>query len=651
MTINNLLKEIKRNKLNVDSRLVKRAYEFAAKAHQGQTRENGEKYINHPLNTALNLVRLKADTTCIVGGLLHDTVNNTGVTLKEIENKFGKEMSFLVSGVTKLSKINYQGRKRYIENLRKMFLAMAKDIRIIVIKLTDRLHSIKTLDAFPKSKQKRIALETLQIYAPIAHRLGMGRIKGELEDAAFPYAYPREYNWLKTKIKDQFQQRERYLQKTTPLIEKKLKQEKIKFINTNSRAKHYYSLYRKLQRYEMNFNKIYDLIALRIIVPTTEDCYKALGVIHKHWKPLPGRIKDYIAAPKPNGYQSLHTTVFCEQGKITEIQIRTPKLHWEASYGIAAHWRHKSRKTNPYNIDQDQLEWIKELKKWQENKSEPKEFLKSLKIDFFKYRIFVLTPKGDVINLPEGATPIDFAYRIHTELGHRCGSANVNGKIVPLNYSLGNGQIVEILTKKEPRPSKKWLRFIKTNHAKSKINAWFKKTTPRPKQSTSQTKKKSQPKKEFILPKTSKSSPSPINIKGGKGVAVKLAKCCNPLPGEKIVGYITSSKHVTVHHYQCHNVLNKDKQRIVPVSWKNSNIPRPVKLELVTQDRIGLIKDITSGLNSLRIKILNLNTTEPTNGISLIHLSFEINNKQQLLEAEKKLKKIKGIWEVKKISS
>lgn len=652
MTINNLLKEIKNKKLKVDTDLIQHAYRFADKAHQGQKRENGEKYINHPLHTALNLVRMKLDTASIASGLIHDVVNNTSITVKQIEDEFGKEIAFLVKGVTKLSKIKYQGIKRHVENLRKMFLAMSKDIRIIVIKLADRLHSVKTLEAFPKRKQKRIALETLEIYAPIAHRLGMGTIKGELEDLAFPYVYPEEYHWLKDKIKDRFKKREEYLQKVTPLIKQKLKKENINFIDVNSRAKRYYSLYRKLQRYDMDFSRIYDLLALRIIVPTIEDCYKTLGAIHKYWNPLPGRIKDYIAAPKANGYQSLHTTIFCEKGRITELQIRTPKIHWEADYGVAAHWcRHNTDKTKYYGIKKPQLEWIKELEKWQKDKLDPEEFLKSLKLDFFKYRIFVLTPKGDVINLPEGATPVDFAYRIHTELGHRCGSSKVDGKIVPLNHSLHNGQIVEILTKKEAKPNRKWLRFVKTNHAKNKIKNWFKKSTQTPdKQRASISKKKIQLKKEIIVPPPGPSG-LPIQIRGGKRIAVKIAKCCNPVPGEKIIGYITSSRHVTVHHYQCRNALNKDKKRIIPVFWKNANISQPVTLEIVAQDRIGLIKNVTTALSASRINIINLNATEPTNDIALVQLSFEINNIQQLNEIEKKIKKIKGIWEVKRVHS
>ncbi len=651
MTINNLLKEIKQKK---DNELVKRAYQFASKAHESQVRESGEQYINHSLNTALILAQMKLDTPSITAALLHDVVDDTPISLQDIKKEFGQEIALLVKGVGKLGKIKYRGVERHVENLRKMFLAMAKDIRIIIIKLADRLHNLKTLDALPKRKQKRIALETLEIYAPIAHRLNIGKLKGELEDLAFPYVYPEQYKWLEAKMKDRFQKREDHLKKIQPIIKGKLKKAGINYIDIHARAKRYYSLYKKLERYNMDFSKIYDLMASRIIVPTIEDCYSTLGIIHKNWKPLPGRMRDYIAVPKASGYQSLHTTVFCTNGLITEFQIRTPQIHWEAEYGIAAHWtRPEEIKTKYYGVKKTQLEWIEELKKWQKDISKPKEFLESLKIDFFKYRIFVLTPKGDVVNLPEGATPVDFAYQIHTELGHRCGGANVDGKIVPLNYPLYNGQIVEILAKKEAKPTQDWLKFVKTNYAKNKIKNWFKENQEDKIEikKESSLKEKIEPKKEIIvqhIPK--KTLESPIKIKKEENLLVKLAKCCNPLPGEPITGYVTILKGITVHYRECHNVLNKkDKRRLLPVSWKDAVAPQPTIIEVLARDRLGLIKDITTVLSKLRINMTNINASEPSQGISLALITVEVSNINQLEEVQKKLKEIKGVWEVKRI--
>lgn len=650
MSLNNLLKEIEKNKLPVDTGFIQRVYNFSDQAHKGQIRESGEKYINHSLDAALTLAQIKLDTASIAAALLHDVIDDTPATLQDIRKEFGKEIAFLVGGVSKLGKIKYQGVERHVENLRKMFLAMAKDVRVILIKLADRLHNLKTLDALAPRKQKRIALETLEIYAPIAHRLGIGRLKGELEDLAFPYAYPEQYKWLRTKIKDRFQERENYLKKIQPVIKRKLQENNISDVNIHARAKRYYSLYKKLERYNMDFSKIYDLMASRIIVPTVADCYAALGVIHKYWKPLPGRIKDYIAVPKANGYQSLHTTVFCIDGKITELQIRTPQIHWEAEYGIAAHWtRPEDGRAKYYNVKKTQVEWIKELEKWQKNISKPKEFLRSLKIDFFKYRIFVFTPKGDVINLPEGATPVDFAYQIHTELGHRCGGAKVDGKIVPLNQPLLNAQIIEILAKKEARPSQDWLKFIKTNYAKNKVRNWFKEYEKKPVEAP---KEKIEPKREVVVQRIPKKIlESPVKINDEESILVKLAKCCNPIPGELILGYVTTSpRYITVHHHKCHNILNKkNKQRILSASWKNAVAPQPTTIEILARDRIGLIKDITIILSKLRINLTNINASEPSHGIALTLITMEISNLNQLNEVEKKLKEIKDIWEVKRI--
>lgn len=475
------LKKILELKPEADISLIQQAYDFASEAHEGQLRKSGEDYFNHCIQTALVLAELRLDSTTIAAGLLHDVVDDTTISNDEIKKIFGAEIAYLIEGVTKLGKLKYRGLERQVENLRKMFLAMAEDIRVILVKLADRLHNMRTLSSLPEEKQRRIALETLEIYAPLAHRLGLGRLKGELEDLAFYYVYPKEYAWLIDQVKDHFEEREKYLDRIKPLVEKELVRENIPLLEIHTRAKHHYSLYRKLQKHDMDLNRIYDLVALRVIVPDVEKSYAALGIVHKLWRPLPGRIKDYIAMPKINGYRSLHTTVFGENGKITEVQIKTPQMHEEAENGIAAHWVYAGVKNqttdNPSASKRTalsrELEWVRQLREWQkEIDLPPAEFLESLKIDFFKDRIFVFTPKGDVFDLPEGATPIDFAYRIHTDIGHQCAGAKIDGKIASLDESLQNGQIVEIVTKKQKGPNKKWLEFAKTSLAKSHIKSW-----------------------------------------------------------------------------------------------------------------------------------------------------------------------------------
>lgn len=457
--------------------LARRAYEFAHTAHQGQKRSSGEPYFNHCLATAQTLMDMRLDAKTIIAGLLHDVAEDTRYTLQDIKKNFGEEIAFMVEGITKLGKIKFRGDQQKIENLRKMFLAMAEDVRVVLIKLADRLHNMNTLQFVPLEKQKRIALETLEIYVPLAHRLGMGEIKGHLEDLSFQYLYPKEYKWVIDNLSEKYQEREKYIERITPVIQQELNKENINPLKIDARAKHYYSLYKKLLKYDMNFEKIHDLVAVRIVVDTIEECYGALGVIHKLWKPMPGKIKDYIALPKPNGYQSLHTTVFCLDGKITEFQIRTVKMHDEAELGIAAHWLYaeKGKPKTGIKLDDKRFSWVSQLRDWQNEVSGSQEFLESLKIDFFKDRIFCLTPKGDAIDLPENASPIDFAYHIHSDIGDHCSGAKVNGKMVPLSHILQNGDVVEILTQKKHVPSRAWLEFSKTSIAKNRIRHSLKK--------------------------------------------------------------------------------------------------------------------------------------------------------------------------------
>ena len=464
--------------------MTKKAYDFANQAHGGQKRKSGEPYIIHPLAIASTLAEMNLDASTITAALLHDVCEDTNHKIEEIKKEFGQEISFLVEGITKLSKIRYKGTERSAESLRKMFLAIAEDLRIVLIKLADRLHNMETLKHVAAEKRRRIALETLEIYAPLAYRLGIKDLSGKLEDLAFPFVYPKEYEWLLKTTKEKYQDWDNYVKKIKPILAEELVKEKINFLDLHARAKHYYSLYKKLLKYDMDINKIMDIVALRVIVPTIEDCYATLGIIHKLWKPLPGRIKDFIALPKPNGYRSLHTTIFGPEERLTEIQMRTPEMHEEAEHGIAAHWAYAEHKRNkiksyaaqkPSWADQKQLAWIKQLKEWQKDFQKPDEFLESLKIDFFKNRIFVLTPKGDVLDLPEGATPIDFAYQVHTDIGNMAVGAKVNNKMVTLDYDLKNGEIVEILTQKNKKPSSDWLRFAKSALAKKRIAADLKK--------------------------------------------------------------------------------------------------------------------------------------------------------------------------------
>ncbi|MDP3901948.1 MAG: RelA/SpoT family protein [bacterium] len=458
------------------SDLIKKAYDFGKEAHRGQKRKNGEPYFNHCIAAAESVIEWGLDEQTAAAALLHDAVEDTDRTLDDIRKNFGDDVAFLVDGVTKVGKVKYRGIEAKVENLRKFILYLSKDIRVILVKLADRLHNMRTLYAVHPQKQKRIALETTEIYAPLAYRLGMQKLSGELEDLAFPYIYPQEYKWLMTNIRGRYEEREKYSQKFKPLIEKVLQENDMDIIGIDSRAKRYSSLYKKLLRYDMNIDHIYDLVAIRALVPSIEDCYAAMGIIHKNWPPVPGRIKDYIALPKPNGYRSLHTVVFGPDEKLTEIQIRTPQMHDEAENGIAAHFAYQRTKGTKNYIERrvslankKELMWIKQLKNWQNEFTGTEEFLQSLKIDFFKDRILALTPKGEVIDLPAGATPVDFAYQIHSQVGNRCVGAKINNRITPLDSKLQSGDVVEIIVQKNKNPSASWLNFVKTSHARNHI--------------------------------------------------------------------------------------------------------------------------------------------------------------------------------------
>lgn len=470
----------KKTESQYDLVLIRLAYDYAEQAHLGQTRKSGEPYINHALETAITLAKMGMDQSTIIAGLLHDVPEDTDYSLVDIEKNFGPEVAKLVSGITKLGVIKYRGMEKYAENLRRMFVSMAQDIRIIIIKMADRLHNLKTLKALPLEKQKRIAQESLEIYAPIANRLGMGQIKGELEDLAFPYIFPEKYEWMKKEVLPKIELKMEYIRQIIKIVEKELTTQKVRIIQIHGRAKRLYSLYLKLQKphYSGDVSKVYDLVAVRIILPTIADCYHALGIIHRLWKPLPGRIKDYISQPKPNGYRSLHSTVFCEDGKIVEFQIRTMEMHEQAEWGIAAHWHYKEAEKGPKNLGDKgytlpkKFQWVQDLVQWQKSIADNSQYLKALTLDFFSNRIFVLTPGGDVIDLPEDATPIDFAYHVHSWIGDHCAGAKINNQMVTLDAKLKNGDVVEIITDKNRKcPSQDWLKFAKTGAARGRIRS------------------------------------------------------------------------------------------------------------------------------------------------------------------------------------
>ncbi len=458
-----------------EEELIKKAYDFAEHAHSGQKRMSGDPYFIHPFETAKILANLGMDTQTIAAGLLHDVLEDTKVTEEELKKEFGEDIVFLVNGVTKLGTLKYRGHERHVESLRKFFVAMTNDLRVVIIKFADRLHNLRTLQFIREDKRLRIAMESIEVYAPLANRLGMGKLKGELEDAAFPFAYPEEYAKTEEIIREKKDLYEKNLSEVQKELEKELNKNKIKVVEIDYRMKHKYSLWRKLVKRDMDIEKIYDIIALRVVVENIEDCYKVLGIVHSIWKPLPGRIKDYIAVPKPNGYRSIHTTIFTGSGDVVEIQIRTKEMHAEAAYGIAAHFAYKEKNYKKSPDDKTKFKWIEELKDFNYELKEPKEYLEHLKTDFFNDRIFIFTPKGDVIDLPEDSSPIDFAYSIHSDIGDHIFGAKVNSKIAPILSKLKNGDIVEIITKKDSHPSSKWLEYSKTNIAKKNIRSYVEK--------------------------------------------------------------------------------------------------------------------------------------------------------------------------------
>jgi GTP pyrophosphokinase len=663
----------------IDRGQIERAFVFSCERHADQRRQSGEDFIVHPVGVAKICAGMRLDTATLCAALLHDTVEDTSASLTEVRDEFGEEIATLVDGVTKLTGITFQSRDdRQAENYRKMIVAMASDVRVILIKLADRLHNMRTLGAMPKQKQQEKAKETLEIFAPLAHRLGIHAIKWELEDLAFSTLHPRKFKEIKGLVSQQRAEREEYVERAGRYLEKELEAVGIEAA-ISGRAKHFYSIYSKMTKKGREFNEIYDLTAMRVLVDSVKDCYGAIGIIHSLWKPLPGRFKDYVAMPKFNMYQALHTTVIGPEGRPLEIQIRTHEMHETAEYGIAAHWLYKDGEEKE---GRDRVAWLESLLDWQKDLKDPQEFVEGLKVDLFEDEVFVFTPKGEVKSLPAGATPLDFAYDIHTDVGHRCVGAKVNGKIVPLHYQLGSGDICEVLTsKKERGPSRDWLALAKTTRAQSKIRAWFKRERREDSERTGReilqenlkraglphqritgsplladviremgfkkgeefyialggakisaqvvTNKVMQRLKqgeaaveehtpEDLLAGRSLDQPRPttqsstfgIKVKGIDDVPLRLAKCCRPVPGDSILGYISLGKGITIHREDCSNAraLQRNPERFTEVSWEGESATSfRVELQVDGWDRTRLLEDLSrtfaeSGVNILEAR-------------------------------------------------
>ncbi|HHW18887.1 MAG TPA: bifunctional (p)ppGpp synthetase/guanosine-3',5'-bis(diphosphate) 3'-pyrophosphohydrolase [Firmicutes bacterium] len=699
-----------------DKELVRRAYAFASRAHSGQYRLSGEEFIEHPVAVAKILSELEGDAETLAAALLHDVVEDTPVKLEEIRAEFGEEVAKLVDGVTKLSRIQFHSRvEEQVSNLRKMFLAMAEDWRVLVIRLADRLHNLRTLSALPPEKQKRTAEETLEIYAPLAHRLGIWRFKWELEDLAFRYLEPEEYRSLAKRIAAKRSEREAEAAMVIARLKDKLLSAGIQ-CEVQGRAKNLYSIYRKMRTQGKDLSEIYDLLAVRVIVNNVTDCYEVLGIAHTLWKPMPGRFKDYIAMPKPNGYQSLHTTVVGPLGEPFEIQIRTREMDRTAEYGSAAHWKYKEGGKTDKAFDQ-KMAWLRQLLDWQREMTDAGEFMEALKIDVFNDEVFVFTPKGDVVDLPVGSTPLDFAYKIHTDIGHHCVGAKVNGKMVPLDYKLNTGDIVEILTSRQSvGPSRDWLEIVKTPQARSKIRAFFKRqlreediargktaldkeiqklglkmsvledsnilsnvleklnypdiqnlyaaiayggmspvhVASRIKDEVLRVKPDLLPHKEEATRTFQRKPRGPeeaVIVKGMKDFLVRLAHCCNPVPGDPIIGYITRGRGVTVHRLDCPTIAAyNDKERFIEVTWERAvQASYPVEILIEGQDRPGLFADVTSVIAGLGANILNASARGQADGTARIDITFEIHNLDELQEATSRIRQIKGISRVNRV--
>ena len=721
VTIDDIIKRQKEHYKNSNSELILKAYNFAKSHHGDQLRQSGEPYIIHPMQVAYILTELELDDETICAALLHDVVEDTDVTNDDLKKEFNESIAEMVAGVTKLGKLQYTTTEELkVENYRKMFLAMGKDIRVILIKLADRLHNMRTLKYLKRDRQIANAQETMDLYAPLANRLGIYSLKWELEDLAFKYLYPEEFHEIVQGLNKKRNERLIFLDNIKEEIEAKLKAENIKG-EVTGRAKHLYSIYRKMQRDNKTLDQIYDLFALRILVDDVKDCYAALGVVHELYNPMPGRFKDYIAVPKNNMYQSIHTTLIGPKGTPFEVQIRTWDMHRTAEFGIAAHWAYKEagkdKKVNVVVTD-DKLSWLRETLEWQKNTENPDEFLNTLKTELFEDEVYVFTPKGDIKVLPRGSTPIDMAYSIHEQVGHKMIGAKINSKMMPIITNLKNGDIVEIITSDQPKgPSRDWLKYVKSSSAKTKIQQWFKKAQraeniEKGKDAIEKEIKKLGMKnteilkpewiqvaldrynyntiddmyssigfggisakkiiarlleeyrkehpeedleakiQELSITKPSKNaSKNGVVVKGIDNCLVKLAKCCNPLPGDNIIGYITKGRGVSVHRVDCTNAKNllEEDNRMIDVYWNDKlNSSYNAEIEVYANDRDGLLKDIIKQLESAKAKMMGINAKANKEGIVLIEINLELQNKEELDKVLKTLRNVYSVYDVKR---
>ncbi len=706
---------------NLDLALIERAYETAERYHEGQLRKSGEPYLVHPVEVAKILAELGMDENTLVAGLLHDTVEDTSYSEEALKADFGEEVALLVDGVTKLGTLVYESKEeRQAENLRKMFLAMSKDIRVLIIKLSDRLHNLRTINYMNEDQIREKCKETLEIYAPLASRLGIYTMKFELEDIALKQLDPEAYYDLVSQVKTKKHQREDNINKVISEIKESLNELNIKY-DITGRSKHFYSIYRKMKYQNKQLEEIFDLTAIRIIVESVKDCYAVLGIVHTMWKPIPGRFKDYIAMPKPNRYQSLHTTVIGDSGEPFEIQIRTYEMHRIAEYGIAAHWKYKEGVSeNREDRDEGKLAWLRQTLEWQKDLNDPKEFMETLKVDLFSNQVFVFTPKGDVIELPAGSTPLDFAFKIHSAIGVKCIGAKVNGKMVPIDHTLRNGNIVEIVTSSNSKgPSIDWLKIAQSSNARNKIRGWLKKESKSDntdkgremlekyakrkgydsqqilkgqyinkcakalhlasaddlytaigsggvllskvvtmllsyyhdeKQSELRRKEKSEQAEESKK-KVKRKEQTGVTVKGVDNLLIRFSKCCNPVPGDEIVGFITKGRGISVHRKDCINVLTlpeEERQRFIEVEWdkQKENMSYDTDINILAEDRKGLFSDLSRVCEDMDVHIAGVNAKSAKDGIVNITMTLSISNTSQIEKILRSLRGVPGVADV-----
>jgi guanosine-3',5'-bis(diphosphate) 3'-pyrophosphohydrolase len=714
--LDGLLRKVRAYNPRADVREVQRAYEFAEASHRGQLRKSGDPFIEHPLGVAHILADLGMDTTTLVSALLHDVVEDTDSGLEEVRTKFGDAAAAIVDGLTKLDRIEYRSREQeQAENVRKMIVAMARDIRVLIIKLADRLHNMRTLDSLSRRKQEEKATETLEIYGPLAHRLGIFSIKWQLEDLAFRTLHPKRFEEIEHLVGKAEHERADYLKAVLDAVNGQLRQAKVK-AEVDGRPKHLYGVYEKMVLRGKEFSEIYDLVGIRVMVETVKDCYAALGAIHSLWRPIPGRFKDYIAMPKFNMYQSLHTTVIGPEGRPLEVQIRSDQMHRTAEYGIAAHWRYKEG--GKKRDDTSDLAWLAQMLEWQREMSDPREFMEGLRIDLYDDRVFAFTPKGDVVDLPAGATPIDFAYAIHTEVGHRCMGAKVGGRLVPLDYRLQTGDTVEVLTSKarDAAPSRDWLQVVSTPRARNKIKQWFSRERredaidtgrdllqrelrrqglPLKRLTTEETLGRvaeelkyptldalmvavgeghvspqsvvvrlsrviSADEEEEVTTEVAPARPvqlaprtdKPVVVAGADDLWVNLARCCTPVPGDEIIGFVTRGRGVSVHRADCPNAqaLARQQDRFIDVSWRaGKGTSFVVSLQIEALDRKKLLGDVATALSEQQINILSATTTVGKDRVARLRFIFELADIAHLSSVLKAVKKVDGVFDAYRI--